>query len=668
MSVKLLVDDYEIGNQKTFDFLEIYKLLLDKTEEEEEDYKIKEELKEYHHSLFYPILVYCVEVLNSYDQENLSKNKLNIGVDNFNRIYVSVNRMMYDLFFTEMKGSIDGHTINFNLGKNKFDLKSIHNSDKKTANENYKIYFDLSKDEPDESAKTKINKMSTDLKLTLKQLIQNKKKNIVSRFLKGYSHQEEILKTFESKIKGLFTYMPNLIFKRINSDGKTIEEIDQIYFLNLKQQKKEINDFDVFYYADYTKKTAEYKLVNEGMPLVLENQNLYFIEIKKSSAGFIKSYDNLKGTFLEKNSSSHSTRYKRENLTDLGNSILTVNIFAHLIREITKNKYIINLLYIVDGDYSLEMVQKFHACLKRDEEVRDDQLPFKIKLIYTQPDLFLKNFIEENNKKNNDIKSLEKIIEENQKKINEFTLAIKESNEKSKLLENKFRNSYKFIDVDTEVIEFCKNIFNAKSLMTVGIKEVISINHPYKFTCLKSVSSFLENNLRKNYHLIDFATFNCVKFKEINNKYLCEISVKDYKEDIILCENFDDAYLLVDYIFMNNFSNIINENILKNYVINIYMFEKEYFMIYLKRDSSLIKSEIKFYKNKCLNPMLEGESQNVSAKEVEEFTSNYYNLLLLRDFFQKNEAECKIDELFLFDFKSRINYIIDLCKNPKKIK
>ena len=56
-------------------------------------------------------------------------------------------------------------------------------------------------------------------------------------------------------------------------------------------------------------------------------------------------------------------------------------------------------------------------------------------------------------------------------------------------------------------------------------------------------------------------------------------------------------------------------------------------MIYLKRDSSIIQSEIKFYKNKCLNPILEEKSGNVTIKEVEEFVINYFNLSPLRDFF-----------------------------------
>ena len=210
-----------------------------------------------------------INTLNSYDKEKLIKNKLNIGVDHEKRIYVSVNRMMYDLFFTENEGSIDGHTINFHLGKKHFDLKCFNDNDKKTVNENYKIYFEIDKDTTNELAKEKIDKMSNDLNITIEQLIQNKKKNIVSRFLKGYSHQEEILKSFEAKIQDQFIRMPNLIFKPKDFKGRTIEEIDQIYLLTFKEGKKQISDFDVFYYADYSKKPFEYKVVNDGMPLEL---------------------------------------------------------------------------------------------------------------------------------------------------------------------------------------------------------------------------------------------------------------------------------------------------------------------------------------------------------------------------------------------------------------
>ena len=180
------------------------------------------------------------------------------------------------------------------------------------------------------------------------------------------------------------------------------------------------------------------------------------------------------------NTLSKSKKFNREDLTDLGNSILTVNIFADLIREITKKKYILNLLYIIDDNYNLDMVQIFNACLEHDEKVIDKKYTFKIKLIYTQPDLFIKNLIEENNRKNREIKTLEEIIQENK-------LITEKSKETSKILEKKFRNSFKYININSEVIEFCKNIVNTKSLMTVGIKEIINSNHPYKFTCLKSV-------------------------------------------------------------------------------------------------------------------------------------------------------------------------------------
>jgi len=82
--------------------------------------------------------------------------------------------------------------------------------------------------------------MSNDLNITIEQLIQNKKKNIVSKFLKGYNYQEGILKSLEEKIKDQCIYMPNLILIKTNFNAKAIEEIEQIYLLNFKEEKNKL--------------------------------------------------------------------------------------------------------------------------------------------------------------------------------------------------------------------------------------------------------------------------------------------------------------------------------------------------------------------------------------------------------------------------------------------
>ena len=62
---KLSIDNYEIGNQNNFDLLSFYNLLPEKTGEEEMSIDFQLECEEYHHSLFYPILHYCINTLNS---------------------------------------------------------------------------------------------------------------------------------------------------------------------------------------------------------------------------------------------------------------------------------------------------------------------------------------------------------------------------------------------------------------------------------------------------------------------------------------------------------------------------------------------------------------------------------------------------------------------------
>jgi len=92
------------------------------------------------------------------------------------------------------------------------------------------------------------------------------------------------------------------------------------------------------------------------------------------------------------------------------------------------------------------------------------------------------------------------------------------------------------------------------------------------------------------------------------------------------CYYFDELYILVDFLFLKNISEIIKEEKLNLYDINIYLFEvKNSFMIYMKK-TNLSLNIIKLEKNTCKNPMFQ-ESEYLSIYEVEQFGSNYFNLL-----------------------------------------
>lgn len=150
-----------------------------------------------------------------------------------------------------------------------------------------------------------MQKKNTELELEeknkLNEFIQNKKEVFISKFLKGYSHQESILKTLEGKIKGYFINLPNLIFKKSNDDGKTIEEIDQIYLVNLESEKLTIDGFNYFYFAKYLDgQKIDSKIFPNGTNFELVNNNLYFLEIKNSINGLILDYDKLKNSKINR--------------------------------------------------------------------------------------------------------------------------------------------------------------------------------------------------------------------------------------------------------------------------------------------------------------------------------------------------------------------------------
>ena len=366
---KMSIDEYEIGNQKKYDILDFYMLLRDSNN--------KAEINDF---LLFPILCYCIDIINK--TKNLKDIKLKVGIDKNGRIYAAIGREMYDYLFLGEKCNLDNVEIEFNLGKENFLLTSVNsNRNEFEKKSSFKRIYEINPEEFEKNAF--LQKKKTELVLEeqnqLNEFIQNKKNFLISKFLKGYSHQESILKSFEGKIKGYLQNLPNLIFKKSNKEGKTIEEIDQIYLTKLENEKLTIDGFNYFYLVKYLDgKKIETKIFPNGNKLELVNNNLYFLEIKNSINGLILDYDRLKNIEIsqhpnqrdsnkieenenksndnkskdkkikDKNSKDNMSNdkksksknsyvsfpYKRDELTGLGNTILTFDIFNELIREI----------------------------------------------------------------------------------------------------------------------------------------------------------------------------------------------------------------------------------------------------------------------------------------------------------------------------------------------
>ena len=326
----------------------------------------------------------------------------------------------------EKKRNLDNVEIEFNLGKKDFLLTSVDYIDKDDAKNSFKKIYEINpaEFEKNEFLKKKKEELELEEKKQLDEFIQNKKEVFITKFLKEYSHQESILKTFEGKIKGHFTNLPNLIFEKNNKEGRTIEEISQIYLINLESEQSTIDGFNYFYFVKYSNgNQIDKKIFPNGTKFELVNNNLYFLEIKYSINGLTLDYNKLKNTMIsqcpnkraskeakdkDKIESHISLYYKRDELTGLGNTFLTFKIFKDLIWEILEKKEKeCNLLYIVDSDFEENMIKTFENCLERDKIIiKDCELSFNLYLIYTQPDLALKHFIKESWEKKNEIKLL----------------------------------------------------------------------------------------------------------------------------------------------------------------------------------------------------------------------------------------------------------------------
>ena len=557
-----------------------------------------------------------------------------------------------------------------------------------------------------------MQKKNTELELEeknkLNEFIQNKKEVFISKFLKGYSHQESILKTLEGKIKGYFINLPNLIFKKSNDDGKTIEEIDQIYLVNLESEKLTIDGFNYFYFAKYSDgQKIDSKIFPNGTNFELVNNNLYFLEIKNSINGLILDYDKLKNSKInrisnqsktisndkksnDKNSKDKKSKdkksksknsqisifYKRDELTGLGNAILTFKVFQELIREILEKKEKeCNLLYIVDSDFEKNMINIFENCLERDKIIIEDHnLSFNLYLIYTQPDLALKHFIKESWEKKNLInlltENLNKKNEELEKKnaqIEKQNEEIRRQNEKiEKLWQNRIieKLQHKAIYLDNSIIEFVKKkIQNNNMIVLIGLYEKINNNQTYIYT---SLDFFQGINSEKKITLVDFKTFNKAEQQDLDKRdeIFIKYLIEDYQDKVNHFNWFNEIYIMVDLIFLQNIRLLIEKEIFETYELTIYMIKQDKFIIYMKKVNFTIQL-IKIYNDESENPLFKKykNHEDLQLFEIEQFVSNYTHLLKLRNFCEKKCDKFLDEKFYLFDLKGRINYILDICKN-----
>ena len=678
---KISIDDYEIGKQRNYDLLDFYESLKNQNDEPE--------IKNYHHSLFYPILCYCVDVINKAD--NL--NKFKIGLDEYDRIYITVGREMYDYFFLEKAGNLDNVEIEFNSGKENFLLSSVHINDKNNIN-NYKTFYEIKSEEFNNyeflrKKKTELDELEEN---QLKEFIQIKKDTIITKFLKGYSHQESILKIFEGKIKGYILNLPNLIYKRCNKEGKTIEELDQIYLINLESPKLTIDGFNYFYFVKYLEGVKkEPKKFPNGKKFEIVDDNLYFLEIKQSIKGLFSEYKKLETIPItvrrktihnkETNSKSSgsqnsfiSSHFKRDELTCLGNFFLSFDIFRGLVWNIIGKEKECNLLYIVDSEFKEDMIKIFEKCLERDKIIIEElKLSFNLYLIYTQPDLALRHFIQESWEKKNKISLLEKDLATQNEKIEMQNKKIEiQDNEIKQLFQNvqKMEIEMKIQKmqympniIDEKIINFIKkNINNNNSMLLIGLFEKINDNPTYFYTALNFFQKKEQNEIIT---LVDLKTFNKVKLNDLNetnSELFSKCIIDNYKINVNVFNLFKEIYIMIDLIFLKNISMFIDNTILENYEINIYIMTKDTFLMHLKKGNIIIQL-IKITNEDNENPLFNFcESEILNLFEIEQFANNYMNLLRLRDFIEKTSDKFLNEQCYLFDFKGRINYILSFCK------
>ena len=180
-------ENYQITITEDIDFLQVIKFLNKKNNPDETL------TKQYIHSLFTPLLSYIIDYLNNNDEKILVIGRGQI--QNLKVVYSILNKEIYNLFFKRKKGKV-------------FDGKEDINYDIEPEKENYYICF-KKKDENISKEKQYLEKIfhqeiyDNDEQLinsvSLEDILELKKKEIISMYKFGYSIQERIINLLNAK-------------------------------------------------------------------------------------------------------------------------------------------------------------------------------------------------------------------------------------------------------------------------------------------------------------------------------------------------------------------------------------------------------------------------------------------------------------------------------------
>ena len=222
------------------------------------------------HSLFSPVLSFCINYLNSHKNED--NKKIGFFYDkkmDLKFIYICLDKTIYDLFFLKRKKNLNGFDIDFSGEED---------------NENYIIF-------QSEGEKNLFTQSEIEVEINEQSFYQLRKKEIISKFRRGYSIQEEIIENFFLNNEKFMNELPNLLlFHQYNNKNKYFCEFDRILFI---EKKIDINKIFKYYLKfEITYEDVKEETFFEGKIINLEKNSVNFIEIKSSAVSILYELNN----------------------------------------------------------------------------------------------------------------------------------------------------------------------------------------------------------------------------------------------------------------------------------------------------------------------------------------------------------------------------------------